>query len=251
MLGETILPTGAKRSAVPPPPILQGPLETPEIGNLVGVHQLWSVGEVPESVSSFAATHTPAGLTSDGVGAGSETRGSAKAWFVTQALTALPMNISFAELQVAVVDGDNGGSLVRADALVGWTDPRPADEFVSDRDQVATITRTQGWAPPRNDGRIVVTNQQYLRTLVAAFNQLRVGPPVRSYSCSVIDATTVAYSVAFSVSPGASPDVVAGVGGCDGVGVTVNGHPAPYLEDRTGYLQNIGKFRDTVARFFA
>jgi hypothetical protein len=201
-------------------------------------------------VSSFAATHTPAGFTSGG-GFGSETRGSAKAWFVTHALTALPMNISFAELQIAVVDGDNGGSLVRADALVGWTDPRPADEFASDRDRVATITRTRGWAPPRSDGRIVVTNQQYLRTLIAAFNQLRVGPPAQLSHCGLIDATTVAYSVAFGVSPGASPDIVATVNSCYGVGVTVNGHPAPYLEDRTGYLENIGKFRDTVARGFA
>jgi hypothetical protein len=42
---------------------------------------------------------------------------------------------------------------------------------------------------------------------------------------------TVSYRVAFATSAAAAPGVVASIGKCGSVGVTVNGHPAPALGD--------------------
>jgi hypothetical protein len=44
-------------------------------------------------------------------------------------------------------------------------------------------------------------------------------------------AISAVYQVSFATSAHASPDLVATVGGCGGVGVTVGGRPAPGLGD--------------------
>jgi hypothetical protein len=118
---------------------------------------------------------------------------------------------------------------VRVDTVVGWAQPRPANEFVSGKDRVVivTVVRIDG----RLGKRVVVTARSVVESIVSAFNRLRVSAPEDMHGCPPMGSHSVSYRVAFAASPKASPDIIASIGKCSSVGVTVKGHAAPALGD--------------------
>jgi hypothetical protein len=238
MLDEAILPAGARRSSASPPAGLRGPSTVPAMGNLEYAHDLWTVAEPPHDVFEWFQAHIPHGYSKDETESGTD-RG-VPSWAVGDKLTVEPPNISYAELDYGVAGDGAGGAVVRVDTVVGWTAPRPADELVPATDRVVmlTVVHLRGAIGKR----VVATDPKLVQPIVRAFNALRVFPPDQQYSCPAIGANAVSYRVGFAASTTAVPDIVASIGPCGGVSVTVGGRTAPELGD----LANVG-FGDAVA----
>ena len=121
MLTEAIVPRNARPSNVAPPSILPGPyLSTglPRQRVYADAHRLWTVSAQPRAVIAFATANVPRGFTQNG--AGSESLDGVTALQVDQPLSKLPANVFSAELEWAVTAA-GAGSLLRVDAVVGWS----------------------------------------------------------------------------------------------------------------------------------
>ncbi len=120
---------------------------------------------------------------------------------------------------------------VRVDAVVGWTPPRPDDEFVpaSDHVVVVSVVRSNGSI----GRRVVVTDSQQVGQIVHSFNELAVSQG-GAHSCPPIPLTAVAYRIAFFESRTAHPDVVATLRSCAGVAVVAGGKASVGLEPSEG-----------------
>ncbi len=106
------------------------------------------------------------------------------ALFTSSQLAVLPLNISNAQLDVAVSDASSGAVVIRVDALVAWTVPRPRAEFVPAEDRVVILTVTHVDGAKRWPGkRVVATRADLVQPIVRSFNQLRVSAPQYSYEC--------------------------------------------------------------------
>jgi hypothetical protein len=122
--------------------------------------------------------------------------------------------------------------VIRADAQVAWTKPRPQAEFVSARDRVVILTVIHVDGPkPRRGKRVTATDEALVQPIVRSFNQLRLSAPTYSGECG--GDQRLQYQVAFARSPDAPPDLVASIGPCYGVGATAGGRALPGL-DPTG-----------------
>jgi hypothetical protein len=230
MLDEAVLPSGARRSTAPAPAVLSGPSSTPAMGNLVSAHRVWTVNEAPHAVWQWLQAHVPPGFAKDGTSSGTD-RG-VPSWGVQDRLAVFPANTSYAELQFGVASDASGRAFVRVDSQVGWTAPRPADEFVPQRDRVVTVTVVHAYQPRKRVSKVVVaTDPKLVAPIVRAFNALRVSPPDTVHGCPPMGPRSVVYRVAFATEAHATPDLVASIGGCGGVDVTVAGRPAPGLGD--------------------
>jgi hypothetical protein len=244
MLDEAVLPPGARVSIAPALQVLRGPGQVPAMGNLVFAHRTFTVDESPHAVWQWLQAHPPKGFLKRGTSSG--TSGSIPSWGVEDELVAQPTNVSYAELLFGIAGDASGNAVVRVDTEVGWTAPRPADEFVPATDRVVTVRVIPAIGPGRPKGkRVVTTNASLVDPIVRAFNALRVSPPDSVHSCPPITARTVSYQVAFSPSRTAPPDLVATVGKCGGTGVTARGKRTPNLGEFSS-----GSFADAVAHVF-
>lgn len=191
------------------------------------LHNLFTIRTAPTGVVAFLMARRPHGYTNGSTSSG--TVQGVRSWGITWTLAAFPTNISVAELQVGIVGGQAGTSVVRVDAVVGWTSPRPADEYGSARDHVVVVTYlTESLGEDHVHRRRVVTAPKQVAQLVTVFNQLRVMPPNAVFHCPP---SSGAYRLAYSTAVAAAPDVVAEVGNCRFVNVTINGRPALLLDD--------------------
>lgn len=232
-LDEAVVPSDAASFTGLALPGLQCPfLQGPEIGNLVYAHRLWTVDESPHTLWEWLAGHVPHGFVNDGHGT---LGGGALIWYVEDHLAALPANISEALLQLSIAGPASGPAVLRIDSTVGWTDPRPADEFVPATDPtviVSVVHMPVGTSSTGTVGQRVTTSDAHLvQPIVRAFDGLPVAPPSGRFGMGCEVPGTVVYRVAFRSSPAAAPDVVGTVGNCGQVDVTVNGRAAPILND--------------------
>ena len=228
MIEEAVLPPGARPSDAPLPALLRKPFQTPAIGNLVQAHRVWVVKGDPQTIARFLDAHRPGGLTPSGLG--SESSPTGRAWLVDNEIPGLPSNVSFADLELAVADGGSGSALVRGDAVVGWTAPRPANELVGARDRVVIVSVIHTYEPGAPVvKRVVTSDPKLVQPIVRSFNSLRVAPPYATHGCPMIGTRTVSYRVEFATAATAAPDVVATIGKCGGPDVTVRGHRTPSL----------------------
>ena len=237
MLDEAVLPAGARVSSAPAPKLLRGPSSIPEMDNLVYAHRLFTIGERPYDVYQWLQHHTPSGFRKGTTGFGTD-RGI-RSWDVEEDVSAQPANISNAALEFGII-GSTGGAgntaapaIVRVDSVVGWTAPRPADEFVPASDRFVTVSGVHPYEPGAPVGRHVTTSDPKLvGPIVRAFNQLRVEPPGILHGCPAMSDRSISYRVEFAASATAEPDVVATFGSCGGA-VTVHGKNAPGLDFTT------------------
>jgi hypothetical protein len=237
MLDEVVLPVGSRPYTGPTPagfgaPLIFPPLELPWTrSNLVFAHRLWTVNETPYYMWHFVQAHVPF---HGYVGQGSITHGTVRTWTFEDDLSTMPQNISKGSLQLAITGDASGPAVIRADSVVGWTKPRPADEFVPATDRTVTVSVVH--ISPANPstgpiGKHVTTSDQKLvQPLITTFNHLHVPAPSGPLPGGPPGCGTVVYRVAFSSSPTATPDIVATVAGCGAVNVTVNGRRDTQLD---------------------
>ena len=233
ILDEAAVPSDAASFTGLAPAGLQCPfLQGPEIGNLVYAHRLWTVNEAPHTLWEWLTAHVPQGFVSDGYGT---LGGGALIWYVEAHRVELPANINEALLQLSIAGPASGPAVLRIDSTVGWTDPRPAAEFVPTTDPtvvVAVVHVPVGTSLTGPVGKRVTTSDAHLvLAIVRAFDGLPVAPPPGRFGLSCEVSGTVVYRVAFLSSAAASADVVGTVGNCGQVEVTVNGRAAPILND--------------------
>jgi hypothetical protein len=238
MLAEAVLPAGARPSRAPAPNLLRGPSSVPAIGNLVYAHRLWTIAEDPRAVYRWLKVHRARGFGRSMTSTGKN--GDVPIWGVEYDLASNPPNITEAALEYGIVSDASGHAVVRVDTVVGWAQPRPANEFVPATDKVVIVTVVH--IDDSIGKRVVVTDPKLVQPIVRAFNRLRVSPPDSVHGCPPMGSHTVSYQVAFAALPKASAALVASIGKCGNIGVTINGRPAPGLGD----FVNAG-FGDAVA----
>jgi hypothetical protein len=226
MLTKVVLPAGARVSTAEAPAVLRGP-SVPGMGNLEFAHQLWTVPRDPGFVYHWLQDHVPHGFRKFETSTG-KIRG-VPSWGVDDQLASAPANISDAELQFGIAGNDAGGATVRVDTVVGWTDPRPANEYVSKADRTVIVTVVHVFPAGSTGKRVVTSDPKLVQPVERTFNRLLIAPPQSVHSCPPITEHTVSYRVEFATSATAAPDITATVGKCGGPSVTVRGHPAPSL----------------------
>ncbi len=153
LLSLVRMPDGARpvRSA---PRSIPGPvLGTPAVESVVDRSEFWRIGIPFKEALAWLDAHPPNGLSLSGSanvtgGGGSAISGRA----YVGASTAVWQS---AQLQIAVTEEDRNSSIVRADAMVVWLDPRPlADSNPGPRIQVTQVDS----CPATNLGIVGVTN---------------------------------------------------------------------------------------------
>ncbi|MGO9874548.1 MAG: hypothetical protein ACLPVY_12170 [Acidimicrobiia bacterium] len=207
--------------------------------NLVRAHRFWTMHSTAANVAGFLETHRPNGFTGDGDGSLGALRSHTNvALFTSNQLAVLPLNISNAQLDVAVSDATSGTVVIRVDALVAWTVPRPRAEFVRTTDRVVILTVTHVDGARRWPGkRVVNTRADLVQAIVRSFNALRVSAPQLSYGCP--PGALLSYQIAFARSPNATPDLVAVTSRCGRVGATVGTRALPALDTTGAFSESV------------
>jgi hypothetical protein len=126
LLSLARVPPGAVRLAHPPRSLPGLPLGRPAVASLVDRVVAWRVGLPFAAVQAWLSAHPPRGLRSDGSAsagniisgqatmAGASYRGPAsRAW-------------QSADLEISAAPAGPHASMIRADAVIVWLDPRPA-----------------------------------------------------------------------------------------------------------------------------
>ncbi len=240
LLDDAVLPPGVKPYSGPLPRWLTAdPAGTPELVNLVPAHRFWTMRSTAKDVAGFLQRYRPHGFTDSGVGSAGTPRSTTDlALFTDNRLTVLPANISNAQLDVSVADAGSGNVVIRVDAIVAWTKPRPRAEFVSAQDRVVILTVIHVDGPkPRPGKRVVATRAALVQPIVESFNQLRVSAPAYSYECG--PGGRLSYQVAFARSPESPPDLVASIGPCFGVGATAGERILPALDPSAAFSDSV------------
>jgi hypothetical protein len=142
------LPATATAIATPPP-ALHKPMMSVATSSLVDQARLWRVSMAFSATAAWIRAHPPAGLSKEwqsmgssepsGIGYGDH---DSPAW-------------QQAQLQIAVASLSDGGSAIRADAMVAWIDPRPLTDDAAGTRLRVTI---DGDCPPTDRGYVGVTN---------------------------------------------------------------------------------------------
>ena len=176
LLDDTVLPPGAKpytgHSGSVSHWLVSDPAGTPGLVNLVQAHRFWMMRSTAEDVAGFAQKHRPHGFTGYGFGsAGTSGSHTDRALFTTDELAVLPPNISDAQLDVSVADAGPATVVIRVDALVAWTQPRPQTEYARARDRVVILTVTHvDESKPRPGKRVVSTRAVLVEPIVQSFD---------------------------------------------------------------------------------
>jgi hypothetical protein len=148
LLALVQLPARATAIATPPP-LLHKPMMSVATSSLVDQVRLWRVSMAFSATVAWIRAHPPAGLSKEWQSMGSsEPSGIGYADHESAAWQQ-------AQLQIAVVSVSDGGSAIRADAMVAWLDPRPLTDDATGTRLRVTI---EGGCPATDRGYVGVTN---------------------------------------------------------------------------------------------
>jgi len=234
MLARAVLPTGARPSTSAAPSVLRGPCELVP-GKFVLAHRVWTVPDDSDAVYQWLQAHPPSGFQSTGTCSSVKDPGVVQSRTVIDGLLIDQENISEAELQFGIAKNGAGGTTVRADAVVGWTERRAGDEYVPAADRVVIVSVIRAFQPGKPVvRRVVVTDHAKVAQIERAFDALRVSPSPWVSGCYMLTSNAVSYRIAFASSPTAAPDVVATAAACSPLNVTVGGRPRPALSGNSG-----------------
>jgi hypothetical protein len=227
MVGEALVPAGSRRTATALPKMLRGPWETLAGGNLVTTKRAWATSDPPDAVEAFLVAHVPAGFDGRG-GHGSVSSPTERVEYVVDQLSTLPPNIFAAGLEIGV-ESRGAGSLINVVAGAQWTPVRPDVEVVGASDSTVSILVLHAFPAGRPAIRRVVVTGASARAIVRAFNELRLQPMNLVHGCPAITRRSISYRIGFARSAHSKDDVVAVLGPCGDVGVTIGGRRAPTL----------------------
>jgi hypothetical protein len=117
------VPPGAEPLAHPPPPLAGPALGRPLVSSLVDRVMTWRVRLPFPAARSWLSAHPPRGLPGGGSAQGWARGVPDLAWYSYRG-PASPAWQS-AELEISTAPAGGGGSVIRADAVIVWLDPRP------------------------------------------------------------------------------------------------------------------------------
>jgi len=196
---------------------------------------VWKLHGDPRTVARFVNVHQPPGYMSHETGTPTFGRyPSARVWQQEDQPRVLPPNVSSAEIDISIASASGGVLLVRADAVVGWTAPRPASEFVPTKDRVVTVSVVHIYEKGRIGKRVVTADPKLVEPIVFGFNASRVAPPPTIDPGGPAGSfRNVKYRVSFAASARDRPDIVAEIGPY-GDEIRLNGEGVPALVDTSG-----------------
>jgi hypothetical protein len=225
LLARAVVPGGAHLLAGrAPSPVGQSPGWTAGSPSL-GRHRIWTVTEPVSTVYDLISRHVPTGMTSAGTGQSGTSAGVSQE-FVSYRPRQFPAGVNQAILTMTVAPSGTG-TLLRADVQVIWYPPRSAAEYVPAGMRAVTITASYAsLAAPRTVSK-TFTSAALIGRLAAMLNGAYASPGGET-NCPM---ERVSYKLAFAPSRTAAPYLVATVGGCGFVAVTVAGHQQPALQE--------------------
>lgn len=137
------------------PRALRGPaLGTPGVSSLIDQARSWRVAMPFAQTAAWLAAHRPHGLHSDGSASGS---GPGTTMTGTSYKGARSPAWQSAELEIGVAPAGHGTSVVRADGVVVWLDPRPVADTVPGRQRMRVTVA--GGCPDSDARHAGVTNR--------------------------------------------------------------------------------------------
>jgi len=220
LLGEAVLPVGARRTDAHLPKLMRGAWVQPAGRNVVGTSQAFVVSASPDALLAFVERHAPRGLV--GAGKGSLSSRTERVDFVTDKLVLVPANITEAGVEIGV-EPQGDGSLVNVIAGAQWTPVRPSAELAGASDPVVSIRVLEFDQPGVPAIRRVVETGASADALTRAFNALRVAPVGAVGGCPAIGPGSISYEISFAPSAGARAAIRADRGPCGPVAVRVGG----------------------------
>lgn len=148
-------PPGAVRLARPPSPLTGPSMGNPAVSSLVDKALSWRVDLPFAAAKTWLTAHRPRSLRQDG----STSSGNAFTGQTTMIGTSYrgPANRAWqsAELEIGLAPAGSHASVIRADAVIVWLDPRPVRSSPGAHPVRVTIS---GGCPPSDKGVTGVTN---------------------------------------------------------------------------------------------
>lgn len=225
LLARAVVPRGAHVLAGRAPAAVSRPPGWASGSPSFGLHRIWTVSAPASAVYSLVSRHVPTGMRWAGNGQGSTAMGVTQQ-FVTYSPGRPPAGVGQATLSMTVAPAGTM-TLLRADVQVIWYPPRSPAEYIPAGIHAVTITASySGPAGPRTVSR-TFTSAALAGRLAAMLN----GAHASAGGYANCPAELVSYKLAFAPSPGAVPYLVATVGSCAIVPVTVAGHQQPALQE--------------------
>ena len=224
MLPQLVLPPGARAVRVRP---LSRLLKGFAGGRgMADVHRLFTLRQSMPAAEKFFIAHTPAGMRPAGSGQSADA-GRVDEEDASYFRRSLPAGIYQAELDVTVVPGPTGGSLLRADAQVIWYPPRSAAEYLDPADYRAVTVSATVIAPKTRTVTRTIASHRVVARLAEVLNGMHAAPPL-ALPCPLQIAT---YRVTFLATARSRPSVVAATDGCLNEQISVGARAQPPLED--------------------
>lgn len=175
VLAAAIIPPGARSTTTVDSDFLKQAFETPGMEDLIDIHALYAIEELPNAVETFVKTHVPSGAKATGTGTLGSPQGSADGIEVSMP-TSGP-NENFAQLvYVIVADGANSTEF-RIDAQVVWVPNRSAAELAPSNAVVELTGFTQtSLANPSSGPVAIELSGAQANALETVVNSLPLAP---------------------------------------------------------------------------
>lgn len=171
LLKATPVPPGATPSVKAPPgtpPILlKGPGRV--LPTTAHAWSWWTVPGEPEAAIEWMIAHPPAGVTGMGSGNAVEFGSEEQARIGEFTWPEVPTVLTHRTLYAAAVSGSLGSSILRADALVSWFLPRPAEEQIPDSVRVLDVADEH---IPAKTTRLLISRPRTVRRIAALIDGL-------------------------------------------------------------------------------
>jgi hypothetical protein len=155
LLSRARVPSGAVRLARPPRSLPGPALGRPAVASLVDRVVVWRVRLPFAAARAWLAAHPPRGLSSDGSASGGNVITGQTAMIGVSYRGPASGAWQSADLEISVAPGGSGASVIRADVVIVWLDPRPVQSGPGPHPVRVTVA---GGCPTTDQGVTGVSN---------------------------------------------------------------------------------------------
>lgn len=229
ILAAFVPPRGAVRVGGPPAKALGPAIAIRGARDVVQKTSYWKVKGSPGSVLAWEKSHLPRQFTATGAGTvrGPGAQQVQEDNFVLPAVKGV---LPARGLNVAAASAGGGYTAIQVVSQVTWVPAKPSSERIPATARVVTFSVAPGMvAGAKHPAPVTITNAAAVKRLEALVNGLPLYPPgLRSCPADLGQSVQLTFAAAKNGPPLAVVKVPSG--GCEGVGVTVNGKQQPSLD---------------------